>query len=71
MTWTLIDTVEDGGMPIQNTVSCSYETDVQEVFQYYKLTIEKNSYVGEGTKNGLQLAEISMFGNLMPLTDAF
>jgi len=58
--WTQIDTVTDSGIEAKNSKSYTYETDIQESYQYYLIQFE-----GNGTNYyGFQLAEISLNGDV-------
>ena len=58
--WTQIDTVTDSGIEAKNLQDYTYETDIQESYQYYLLQIESN-----GTNYyGFQLAEMSLYGDV-------
>lgn len=57
--WTQIDTVKGSGIGAVNYADYTYETDVQESFQYYLIQFESN-----GGYYGFQLAEISMHGDV-------
>ena len=58
--WTQIDTVTDSGIEAKNSKSDTYETDIQESYQYYLIQFE-----GNGTNYyGFQLAEISLNGDV-------
>ncbi|MFQ6931156.1 MAG: hypothetical protein ACLRR3_08920 [Eubacterium sp.] len=58
--WTQIDTVTDSGIEAKNSQDYTYETDIQESYQYYLLQIESN-----GTNYyGFQLAEMSLYGDV-------
>ena len=37
--WTQIDTVTDSGIEAKNSKSYTYETDIQESYQYYFNTV--------------------------------
>ena len=55
--WIQIDSVTDGGMGAVNYTAYSYDTDVQEAYQYYLLQVENTG------GDGLQLSEITLFGS--------
>lgn len=55
--WIQIDAVSDGGMGAVNYTAYSYDTDIQDPYQYYLLQVENT---GGG---GLQLSEISLNGS--------
>ena len=58
--WTQIDTVTDSGIEAKNLKAYTYETDIQESYQYYLIQFE-----GNGTNYyGFQLAEISLNGDV-------
>ena len=58
--WTQIDTVTDSGIEAKNSKAYTYETDIQESYQYYLIQFE-----GNGTNYyGFQLAEISLNGDV-------
>ena len=58
--WTQIDTITDSGIEAKNSKSYTYETDIQESYQYYLIQFE-----GNGTNYyGFQLAEISLNGDV-------
>ena len=58
--WTQIDSVTDSGIEAKNSKSYTYETDIQESYQYYLIQFE-----GNGTNYyGFQLAEISLNGDV-------
>ena len=58
--WTQIYTVTDSGIEAKNSQDYTYETDIQESYQYYLLQIESN-----GTNYyGFQLAEMSLYGDV-------
>ncbi len=62
--WTQIDTVTDSGIEAKNFERYTYETDVQESFQYFLLQLEDN-----GGYYGYQLAEIEMSGDVASVSE--
>lgn len=58
--WTQIDTVDNAGIGAVNFTQYTFDTDIQDSYQYYLLQIESN-----GTNYyGFQLAEISLYGDV-------
>ena len=62
--WTQIDTVTDSGIEAKNFGRYTYETDVQESFQYFLLQLEDN-----GGYYGYQLAELEMSGDVASVSE--
>ena len=58
--WTQIDTVTDSGIEAKNLKAYTYETDIQESYQYYLIQFEGNGTI----YYGFQLAEISLNGDV-------
>nr|MCR5705065.1 discoidin domain-containing protein [Eubacterium sp.] len=65
-TWTQIDIVKENGTQAVNFGVYTYETDIQEPYQYYQIQIEKNS--PNANWYGIQMAELNMYGDVAGAT---
>ncbi len=66
-TWMQIDIVKENGTQAVNYGVYTYETDIQEPYQYYQIQIEKNS--PNANWYGIQMAELTMYGDVAGATN--
>jgi len=62
-TWIQIDIVDNGGMGAVNLTDYTYQTDIQDSYQFFAIQFTDN-----GGYYGFQLSEISMKGDVAPAT---
>ncbi|MBQ9887381.1 MAG: discoidin domain-containing protein [Lachnospiraceae bacterium] len=63
--WIQLDYVDGGGIGAVNNGVYSYDTDVQEAYQYFQLQVESN-----GTYYyGLQIADITLYGDVADISN--
>lgn len=65
--WTQIDIVKENGTQDVNFGVYTYETDIQEPYQYYQIQIEKNDE--NYNYYGIQIAELTLYGDVAEATE--